>query len=162
MRFIAVIAAILFPLGAIAMEPTYTELDAGWKVELEAKRNFVAKLAKAQFGYTLSGTPKDLPILQRIVDAGLIPVGPEPGYQALGVVFGDATAAELDAEWKQVKDEYGEGPVLKIRNRRAAIGALTIISKRMEDNGTVNIMALHDNLVRDVAGMRAEMGKDGH
>lgn len=144
------------------MEPTYTELDAGWKTELEAKRSFVAKLAKSRFNYTLTGTTKDLPVLQRIVDSGLIPIGPEPGYQALGVVFGDATAAELDAEWKQVKDEYGGGPVLKIRNKRAAIGALTIISKRMEDNGTVNVILLHDNLVRDVNKMRSEMGTDGH
>ena len=83
------------------------------------------------------------------------------GYQALGVVFGDATAEKINAEWKLSKDEvYGENPVLKIRGKRAAVGALTIISKRIESQDTVNVMALYENLVRDVQRLSTEFGSE--
>jgi hypothetical protein len=160
----AIIAAVLVALSleAYAVEPTYSELDAGWSADFAAKRAFVASLVEKQYKYRLTGTRQDLAVLQRIVDDHLIKVSDTTKLQALGVVFGDITAPDINAEWKQVKDEYGESPVLKIRGRRAAIGALTIVSKRIEDQGTVNIVALHDNLVSDVKRLSVEFGTDGH
>ena len=160
----AIIAAVLMALsvGVDAVEPTYSELDAGWSADFAAKRTFVASLVEKQYKYRLTCTKQDLAILQRVVDDDLIKVSDTANLQALGVVFGDITAPDINAEWKQVKDEYGESPVLKIRGKRAAIGALTIISKRIEDQGTINVVALHDNLVSDVKRLSVEFGTDGH
>ncbi|NGY04738.1 DUF3806 domain-containing protein [Solimonas terrae] len=162
MKTVLLVILALFSAGAFAVEPIYSELDAEWSSDLAAKRAFVAALAEKHYGYRLSGTAKDLPVLQRIVDENLVSHENTADLQALGVVFGDATAADINAEWKQVKDEYGENPVLKIRGKRAAIGALTIISKRIEDQGTVNVIMLHDNLVRDVKRLSSEFGVDSH
>ena len=155
MRAILLFVALV-TMSAHASSPVYSELDAEWSADISAKRQRIALLAKKQYGYTLKGSPDDLAIIQRIIDENLLEKTDVVGYQALGVVFGDASASALDAEWKQVADEYGINPVLKIKGKRAAIGALTIISKRIEDKGHVNVIVLYENLVADVRRLQPD------
>jgi hypothetical protein len=160
MKKLATLLMLVISIGVHADEPEYTDLDSTWSVDLAAKRQFVTDLARRHYKCEFTREPGDFAILQKIVDDKLIPPENAVGYQALGVVFGDAIASEIDAEWKQVRDEYGINPVLKVRGKRAAIGALTIISKRIEAKGAVDIGALHENLVRDVNRLGAESQYD--
>ncbi len=138
------------------MQPLYTELDPAWAADLAAKRRYVREVARIHCGQVLNGTRADLNALQKILDEGLIAPDETAELQALGVVFGDVLAPDLDAEWKQVQDEYGDNPVLKVRGKRIAIGALTVISKRVEEGQDVDIEDLRISLIEAVREMDAD------
>lgn len=144
------------------MEPIFSELNEEWRSDLDAKRQAVSRFVFTHYQASLSGTSKDFAILQRILDDHLIPNSDLVFLQALGVVFGDVVADEIDADWKLVYDKFGESPVLKVRYKRMAIGALTIISKRIEDKQDVNINQLYQDLVENVGRIRLEADTDGH
>jgi len=55
------------------------------------------------------------------------------GWQALGVVFGDALSMVTGYPWAELTDEYGTAPCLVINAAaEAALFPLTMLSKRAE------------------------------
>ncbi len=54
--------------------------------------------------------------------------------QCMGIVFGDALASETGLEWYMVEDQFGSDPILTFPGTTLIVGALTMISKRVEQH----------------------------
>lgn len=76
------------------------------------------------------------------------------GWQALGVVFGDAIAVATGLPWGEITDEYGTDPCLVADARSySVVFPLTMLSKRAEQGerpDPVSIQNLFDDVSTDV------------
>jgi len=126
-----------------APEPKFTELSLQDKARLDQQRVLVAAAAKQRYGISaLSRTKKDLPILQRLIDDKVFKKSQTYEWQSLGVVFGDVLASELPLRWVMITDEYGTDPTLRFKNTSININALTMLSKRVERDESVDVFSL--------------------
>jgi hypothetical protein len=123
-------------------EPKFSELSHGDSERLDQQRALVAAAAKRRYGTALSGTKKDLPILQRLIDDKVFKKSQTYELQSLGVVFGDVLASELALRWVMITDEYGTDPTLRFKNTSININALKMISKRVERDEPVDVSSL--------------------
>ncbi len=143
---ILLLAAFILHLPAVDNQATYSLLDTSWSQDLDKKREFAKALAES-LGLKIDGTTADLQVLQKIIDAKAVAKDETTKLQSLGVAFGDAVAARLKVRWVLVTDEYGTGPVLKPDHAAVHVGALTMISKRVEKCEAVNIQEMFDWVV---------------
>lgn len=60
----------------------------------------------------------------------------------MGVVFGDVLTSEFPLRWVMVTDAYGTDPTLRFKNTTVNINALTMISKRVERDESVDVFEL--------------------
>jgi hypothetical protein len=124
-------------------EPKFSQLSERDNERLNQQRAVIGAIAKRRYGVaTLSRTERDLPILQRIVDDGVLKESQTYELQSLGVVFGDVLASELNLRWVMITDEYGTDPTLRYKGTNININALTMISKRVERNERVDLFRL--------------------
>lgn len=144
------VAGLILMLGSMylqsehsaAPEPKFAELAGEEAARLDQQRAVVALAAK-HYGTThLTRTKADLPALQKIVDTGFFQKTQTYELQCLGVAFGDVLASELPLHWVMVTDEYGTDPTLRFKKTTIQINALTMISKRIERDQTVNLSDL--------------------
>ena len=131
----------------INMNAKYFPLTDIWKNDLDAKRNNAKNLVENFTGKVLKGKIEDLETLQNVIDSNIIDKNDIITFQALGVLLGDIISKETDSEWCMIEDDYGEDPTLKIRGKRANINALTIISKRIEENREINLNEIYDGII---------------
>ncbi len=103
-------------------------------------------------------TTNDLPVLQRLIDDRAFDKTQTFELQALGVVFGDVLATELGLHWESVTDEYGTDPVLRLGTSQVQVAALTMISKRVEDDRQIDLV----DLVERVRVTLKEMKESGY
>ena len=126
-----------------ASEPKFSELSPQDKARIDQQRALVAAAVKQRYGAAkLSGTKKDLPILQRLIDDKVFKKSQTYELQSLGVVFGDVLASELPLRWVMITDQYGTDPTLRFKNTSININALTMISKRVERDQQVDVPSL--------------------
>jgi hypothetical protein len=126
-----------------AHEPKFSELSVQDKARLDQQRALVATTAKQRYGIpALSRTKQDLPILQRLIDDKVFKKSQTYEWQSLGVVFGDVLASELPLRWVMITDEYGTDPTLRFKNTSVNINALTMLSKRVERDESVDVFSL--------------------
>jgi hypothetical protein len=124
-------------------EPRFSELSPQDSERLDQQRAVIAAVAKQRYGTaTLSKTKRDLPISQRLIDDGVFKKSQTYELQCLGVVFGDVLASELPLRWVMITDEYGTDPTLRYKGTSININALTMISKRVENNEPVDLYRL--------------------
>jgi hypothetical protein len=108
-------------------------------------------------GSELSGRLADLPLIQRVLDSGL--VEPEATYSlhALGMAFGKVFVDNVpDYDFWMVEDEYGRDPALRYKDTTLLVFPQTMISKRIEDGEGVDVRELFDGLRERVEEIRAE------
>jgi hypothetical protein len=125
---------------------------------MDKQRSFVAQLVAANFpGERITRTDADFDLLQKIVDAKLIPPSETWQLQSLGIVLGDALASTIDglSSW-EVTDEYGTDPTLRYRQTSLHLNALTMLSKQIEDGKPVDVRAI----ARWLESCVAEKGRD--
>ena len=127
----------------VASSPKFTQLSREDSARLEQQRAVVAAAAKQRYGTTaLTRTKSDLPVLQKLIDDRVFNKSQTYELQSLGVAFGDVLASELPLRWVMVTDEYGTDPTLRFKNTSLNVNALTMISKRVERDETVNVSGL--------------------
>jgi hypothetical protein len=63
-------------------------------------------------------------------------------YKVSAWPSGDVLASELPLRWVIVTDEFGTDPTLRFKQTTVQINALTMISKRVERDETVNLTYL--------------------
>jgi hypothetical protein len=133
-----------------AAEPLIAPLSLVIQWQLDAQRLFVSALVAKHFpGSKLSGSRGDFRLLQRILDAKLIPRTNTWELQALGVVFGDALIASArDLAWWEVTDEYGTDPTIRFRTTSVQLNVLTALAKRVERGEIIEVEALAERMVR--------------
>ena len=137
-------AGLLFGQSAndSAHEPRFSELSREDSERLDQQRTLVAAAAKQRYGTVLTGTKKDLPIIQRLIDDKVFKKSQTYELQSLGVVLGDVLASELPLRWVMITDEYGTDPTLRLKDTSVNINALTMISKRVERDEPVDVFRL--------------------
>lgn len=145
-------AGALALAGAVRVQagrPRFAPLDAALRARLQEQRQFVERLVARHFpGERLTRSRADIALLQRVVDARVVPRTDGWGLQALGVAYGDALAAVVPGlAWVRVVDAYGTDPTLRLRGTSVQVNALTMISKRVEQGEPVDLEAI----ARDVA-----------
>src|SRR5215472_16573413 len=144
--------------GTVAM-PQFSELSDQDKSRLDAQRVLVAKAVRQRYGISaLTQTAADLPALQRLIDDRAFNKSQTYELQSLGVAFGDVLSSELPLRWVIVTDEYGTDPTLRFKSTTVQINALTMISKRIESDESVNLGQLLQ-ITRDQLRRWSENGK---
>lgn len=106
-------------------------------------RERLSRPPKRRYGTAaLSGTKGDLPILQRLINDKVFKKSQTYELQSLGVVFGDVLASELSLHWVMITDQYGSDPTLRFKKTSININALTMISKRVENDEPIDVFSL--------------------
>jgi hypothetical protein len=117
-----------------------------------------SNLCVAASGKTLDQSLADLVSLQRVLDAGLVDASMTYELQCLGVAFGCVLARAIaDLDWAIVDDEYGRDPTLRLGHSSVQINCLTMISKRVESESTVDMHALFDRVTEHLNELRAQL-----
>jgi hypothetical protein len=112
-------------------------------VRLDNQRTLIATIAKQKYGVrSLTKTKDDIVTLQRLIDDRVFSKKQTYELQSLGIAFGDVLAHEFPLRWVMVTDEYGTDPTLRYKELTLEINALTMISKRVERDESVNLLKL--------------------
>jgi len=132
--------------------PTIEELrwvDTGY---LQRQRALVDDIVRSEFGTPLRGDKRDLRLLQRILDEGLIKQMELVKQQALGVVLGDIYVADLGLEWVVYLDADGKSRAVCLPRTQHCLFPITMISKRASLGAKPEIQELYDrgiSLIQD-------------
>ena len=109
------------------------------------------RLVQELTGRELTGTRADLALLQRTLDGGSLQRDATPPLQALGIAFGALfSTLNPDYDWCMVEDEYGRDPALRYRDTSLLLFPLTLLSKRIEDDGHVDVAGLYHGLLEQL------------
>jgi len=74
--------------------------------------------------------------------------------QCLGIVLGDALAQHCGVEWRMVEDQYGRDPCVQLPGSTVVIFPLTMISKRVEKGGQVDVFNLFNGIAAKIAELK--------
>ena len=98
-----------------------------------------------RLGRRLSGVAeRDLETLQRIIDLRWIDTKDIRTQQAMGIVFGDLLANQLDFDWVVYKDRAGRSRALRYRDQEIYIFPVTMLSRRLSASATLSVSELFD------------------
>jgi Domain of unknown function (DUF3806) len=83
-----------------------------------------------------------LPFLQKLLHDRVFQKSETYELQSLGVTFGDVLASEFPLHRVMITDEYEDDPTLRLRSTTVSVNALTMISKRVEQDEPANLLQL--------------------
>jgi len=136
--------------------PTSSDVDAIARAVLHAEH-----VIQEALGSSMDGTRNDLSLIQRVLDQGSIEREATYTLQALGLVFGRAFIHENTGyDWWMLEDEYGRDPAIRYKRSSLLAFPRTMLSKRVEDGESVNVVELYDGLTRRLTEL-IEDGWDG-
>ena len=138
----------------------YSELEAihlshGKNQRTDVKRMFL------DIGHRLHTDKSDLPVMQRILRLRKIQRTDVASQQALGLVFGDILAKELDLDWviyqddeatckkKGLRYESCKSRALRYKDSNIVIFPVTMISRRYKAGIDVDVVSLHNKIVKN-------------
>ena len=130
----------------------FSPLDIEQLAHMDRQRAFVSQLVATHLpNRRITGTKEDFAVLQAIVDSRLIDKDNTWKLQSLGIIFGDALITAIDGlAWWEMSDKWGTDPVLRYRTSTLQMGAMTMISKRVEDGRDVNVKQIAEWLAEFV------------
>ena len=151
--FAPVVAALVLTLGLAApgfgAEPAtnkmvFSTLPAQSLATLNAQRAQVDALARRLCGKPAGGDAQArIAVLQCLFDKHAFAPDDEPGWSAVGVVFGDAlVVAHAGFEWRQVEDSYGVAPLLQYKRKKIEVAPVDMLLKRIERGDTIDFADL--------------------
>lgn len=100
-----------------------------------------------------------LQLLKTILESNWIQKNETNKLQCLGVTLGDAIVQDLGFNWVEIEDEFGIDPALRLGDTSLILFPLTMISKRIENNETVNILELFDWIKTKVVELKDKVDK---
>ena len=134
--------------------PRVKDLNLGQKFILDSNRQNIKDLMTRRLGIvTIKQDLGDLKKIQEVVDRKIINNGDVEQWQALGVVFGDVLAAELDLNWVSYEDELGSSKALRWKKTENYVFPVTMLSKRVQYKEKVDVFALFEQIKLDVVAM---------
>jgi uncharacterized protein DUF3806 len=133
--------------------PTESDVDDIARAVLHAEH-----VVQEALGSRMDGTKNDLSLIQRVLDGKSIEREATYTLQALGLAFGRVFIHEnADYDWWMVEDEYGRDPAIRYKRSSLLAFPRTMLSKRVEDGESVNVVDLYDGLT----GRLTELIEDG-
>ncbi|MFU8763785.1 MAG: DUF3806 domain-containing protein [Haliea sp.] len=147
---------LLLPLLILLTVPVAAQ-DRVWISELSPldrqymihQRASIEDLARRHLGHGFSGQKdRDLDLLQRLLDRGLVRADQTAELQAMGMIMGDLLADELGMHWVVYEDKLGRSRALRYRETDNYLFPMTMISRRQE---AANLRPVEDIYQRAVA-----------
>ncbi|MDB2654611.1 DUF3806 domain-containing protein [Luminiphilus sp.] len=118
-----------------------TAVDRQYMTE---QRKTVEGLAN-RLGRRVSGiAARDLDTLQEIIDRRWVDAEDVQTQQALGIVFGDLLAEELDFDWVIYRDKKGRSRALRYREEDIYVFPITLISRRLSAGAALSVESLFE------------------
>jgi Domain of unknown function (DUF3806) len=104
-------------------------------------------VCKDALGTGLDGTHADLARIQQILDRGIVAREATYTLQALGMAFGKVFVSDNEGyDWWMVQDKYGRDPAIPFRLTTLLAFPRTMLSKRVEDGDSIDVLGLYDQL----------------
>ena len=123
-------------------------LSAIDKHYMNEQRKTVESLAN-RLGRRLSGnTTRDLETLQRVIDLRWVDSEDVQTQQALGIVFGDLLANELDLNWVIYRDRAGRSRALRYRDQDIYVFPITMLSRRLSAGAQLSVSDLFEEQLK--------------
>ena len=118
-----------------------TAVDRQYMTE---QRKTVEGLAN-RLGRRVSGiAARDLDTLQKIIDRRWVDAEDVQTQQALGIVFGDLLAEELEFDWVIYRDKKGRSRALRYREEDIYVFPITLISRRLSAGAALSVESLFE------------------
>ena len=115
---------------------------------MNEQRKTIETLAN-RLGRRLSGTTtRDLETLQRVIDLRWVDSEDVQTQQALGIVFGDLLANELDLEWVIYRDRAGRSRALRYRDQDIFVFPITMLSRRLSAGAQLSVSDLFEEQLK--------------
>jgi hypothetical protein len=115
---------------------------------MNEQRKTVESLAN-RLGRRLSGnTTRDLETLQRVIDLRWVDSEDVQTQQALGIVFGDLLANELDLDWVIYRDRAGRSRALRYRDQDIYVFPITMLSRRLSAGAQLSVSDLFEEQLK--------------
>jgi len=139
------------------------DLNIRQKFILDSHRQGTKDLMIRRLGIvTLKQDKSDLDKIQRLVDRSIIRRSDVEQWQALGVVFGDVLAAELNLHWVSYQDERGHSKALQWKKTRNFVFPVTMLSRRVQYKQEIDVFAIFDQIESDIVDFARYEELHGH
>ncbi|MDP4788748.1 MAG: DUF3806 domain-containing protein [Haliea sp.] len=149
---VAVIIALALPTLAGAAPPA-VEISKLSLVDLAfmaQQRASIDETARRRLGQGISGNPgRDIRMLQRLLDQGIVGAEDARALQAMGLVLGDLLASELDLHWVIYEDKAGRSRALRYQQTDHYLFPMTMISRRQQAGNQKSV----ENIYRDASAV---------
>ncbi len=123
---------------------------------METQLERIDELASKQLNQKLQHDKSDLKLLQEMLDEGVVRSDDVETLQAMGVVMGEVLKQEHGLLWTVYVDKLGRSRALEVPGAREFLFPITMISRRVEVGGSVDVSALYDK----ASGIVAEIRRD--
>ncbi len=142
--------------AAAQLKPrTIEPLGTADQLKSQRQRELANELARRYLGKPVRGRDlKDLDTLQRLLDGRFIPEQEAFSQQALGLVFGDIMAHQLNLDWVVVDDDFGRSRALRWKREEDIFFPITMFSKRIGQGRPVRVRELYDEVAKRVAELK--------
>lgn len=144
--FMTILTAL--PVRSSELELQIQPLSAIDKHYMTQQRQTVESLAN-RLGRRLSGvTARDLETLQRIIDLRWVDSEDVKTQQAMGIVFGDLLANELNFDWVVYRDRSGRSRALRYRDQDIFVFPITMLSRRLSAKAQLSVSDLFEEQLK--------------
>jgi hypothetical protein len=141
------------------MDQTIRKLSDQTIKRLEAQRTWVRNHYEPSAINNYDTVQGKLSLLDTIIKSNWINKDETNKLQCLGIALGDIFVQDLNFSWVEVEDQYGNDPALKLENTSLILFPLTMISKRIEKEETIDIMNLYNELKNKVIELKDKVDK---
>jgi len=155
----------LLPLLILLTAPVAAQ-DRVWISELSpldhqymtTQRANMDDLARRHLGQGFSrDKDRDLDLLQRLLDRGLVRPDQTLELQAMGVILGDLLADELGMHWVIYEDKLGRNRALRYRDTDNYLFPMTMISRRHEVENRTPVRDVYQRAVAAITPHRTPL-----
>lgn len=109
------------------------------------------RIVKEITGHELAGSLGDLSLLQKVLSSGSIQREAAYQLQSLGLAFGKVFVnSNPGYDWWMVEDEYGRDPAVRYKETSLLLFPQTMLSKRIEEHGSVEVSELYTGLLESL------------
>lgn len=150
---------ILLALPAAAQDRVWiselTPLDRQYMIHQRASLDDLARRHLGQ-GF-LGQKDRDLELLQRLLDRGLVRAEQTAELQAMGMIMGELLADELGMHWVVYEDKLGRSRALRYRETDNYLFPMTMISRRQEAANQTRVEDIYQRAVASITPYRTPL-----
>ncbi|WP_019529523.1 DUF3806 domain-containing protein [Dasania marina] len=147
-----------FSLNSYAQEWRKEPLTTNDQTFMAKQRDSIDELTRRHFGRQLTGKKdNDFALMQRLLDEKIIKPEQVVLLQAMGVILGNVLKEHEGLSWVIYIDRYGRSRALDVPGKRDVVFPITMISRRYETGGEVNIEQLYQKAVASVATIKKQI-----
>jgi hypothetical protein len=150
---------ILLTLPVAAQDRVWiSELSPLDRQYMSHQRASLEDIARRHLGHGFAGEKdRDLDLLQRLLDRGLVRSDQTRELQAMGVILGDLLADELGMHWVIYEDKLGRSRALRYRETDNYLFPMTMISRRQEAANQAPVEDIYQRAVAAITPHRTPL-----